>query len=206
MADQSEQLSRRAVFRGALGVAVLGAGAGAGAALAGCGAAEKPGVTTGPYGVAVWAITYRGTIHPDQRDRGPARAGWPAAGYDVAAGVDFVPHLAEHAPVDLDGQRTVLLGHSAGGHLATWAASRSQLEEDQVGAHPTVKPLGCVSMAGVYDLIPAHQARDYVSAATAGHDPAELSVVANADHNSWTVPDHPAWSVARGHVLELVGL
>ena len=62
------------------------------------------------------------------------------------------------------------------------------------------------SLAGVYDLIPAHQARDYVSAATAGHDPAELSVVANADHNSWTVPDHPAWSVARGHVLELVGL
>lgn len=108
------------------------------------------------HGVAVWAIAYRGTIHPDQMELGPARSGWPVAGYDVAAGVDFVPHLAEHTSAEFDTARTVLLGHSAGGHLAAWAASRHKLAAGTVGADPKVHPVGCVAMAGIYDLVSAY--------------------------------------------------
>lgn len=325
MAENSSDLSRRAFFRGALGVSALGAGV----VLAGCATVEKLQLntdfrTTGPYGVselqtiaygsdadvqygmfavpvhgdgepvsdtvpvvvmihggswedasdmsymtdigtdlvshgvAVWSIAYRGTIHAGQSERGPARAGWPAAGYDVAAGVDFVPRLSEHTPVHLDERRIVLLGHSAGGHLATWAASRGRLESGRVGADPAVEPVGCVSMAGIYDLesafrqdsndrvealiggtpdekpdayreaspqdlvpigvpviacrggqdelIPAHQAEDYVSKARDEGDPAELAVIQGADHNAWTVLEHEAWALARGHTLRLAGL
>ncbi len=65
-------------------------------------------------GWAAWNVEYR-------RMGGGQGGGWPATFDDVAAAVD---HLAMvDAPVDL--QRVVLLGHSAGGHLALWAAGRS---------------------------------------------------------------------------------
>lgn len=65
-------------------------------------------------GHAVWNVEYR-------RMGGGQGGGWPATFLDVAAAVD---HLAAiPAPVDLG--RVTLLGHSAGGQLALWAASRA---------------------------------------------------------------------------------
>ncbi len=90
-------------------------------------------------GFAVWNVEYR---------RVGGEGGFPATFADVAAAVD---HLADiDAPLDLD--RVVTVGHSAGGHLAVWAAGRRVLPAEAVGAAPIVQPCGAVSQAGVLDL------------------------------------------------------
>src|SRR5207249_4156818 len=48
--------------------------------------------------------------------------------------------------------RVVAIGHSAGGHLATWAAGRAGLPADAPGAAPRVRITGVVAQAGVLDL------------------------------------------------------
>ena len=66
-------------------------------------------------GWAAWNIEYR-------RVGLRAGGGWPETGADVAAAID---HLAElDAPLDL--ARVAAVGHSAGGHLALWAAGREK--------------------------------------------------------------------------------
>jgi acetyl esterase/lipase len=71
----------------------------------------------GKAGIATWNVEYR--------SRGDVGGTWPGAGIDVAAAVRFVPELAERYPLDAD--RVVLVGHSAGGQLALWAAKQAQL-------------------------------------------------------------------------------
>ncbi len=72
--------------------------------------------------------------------------GWPQTLQDVA---DAIDHLADLA-VDLS--RVVAVGHSAGGHLATWAAGRSGFPAGAPGADPRVTLTGVVAQAGVLDL------------------------------------------------------
>jgi acetyl esterase/lipase len=50
-----------------------------------------------------------------------------------------------------------VVGHSAGGHLALWAAARHLLPADAAGAGPLVRPVAAVSQAGVNDLVAAHR-------------------------------------------------
>jgi acetyl esterase/lipase len=64
--------------------------------------------------------------------------GVPATLEDVGAAIDA---LADLDGVDLS--RVVTIGHSAGGHLAAWAATRTA---------PRVAVTGVVSQAGVLDL------------------------------------------------------
>lgn len=64
-------------------------------------------------GIATWNVEYRSLGVPG--------GGWPGTGGDVARAVEFVAEL----PVDHT--RVVLVGHSAGGQLALWAAKRAQL-------------------------------------------------------------------------------
>ena len=72
--------------------------------------------------------------------------GTPETFDDVAAAVD---HLAElDLGLDLDVAPVVTLGHSAGGHLAAWAASRQRFERWAGGVGVTA----VVSQAGVLDL------------------------------------------------------
>jgi acetyl esterase/lipase len=73
--------------------------------------------------------------------------GYPTTLQDVAAAID---HLATMKVVDT--QRVATLGHSAGGHLATWAAGRSELPVGAPGAGPVVEIAGVISLAGVVDL------------------------------------------------------
>ena len=73
--------------------------------------------------------------------------GWPATADDVAAGID---RLADVDGLDLD--RVVTLGHSAGGHLATWAAARGRFEPWAGGVDVT----HVISQAGVLDLSRAY--------------------------------------------------
>ncbi|SDJ06862.1 Acetyl esterase/lipase [Frankineae bacterium MT45] len=72
--------------------------------------------------------------------------GWPQTLDDVAAGIDLLAELADEFALDLD--RVVTVGHSAGGHLATWAAGRSVLP----GAEPRVRVSAAVAQAGVLCL------------------------------------------------------
>lgn len=117
----------------------------------GCWQADLPGVELMDYlaadlrhrGYAVWNIEYRRIGHPD--------GAYPGTFEDAAAGVDHLRTLA--APRKLDLGRVVFVGHSAGGHLASWLAARAGL--------PKASPLwmadplpvkGVVSLAGINDL------------------------------------------------------
>lgn len=82
-------------------------------------------------GWAAWNIEYR---------RVGNGGGAPATFDDVAAAIDKLAEL------ELDLSTVVALGHSAGGHLAVWAAGRD---------NPRVKVTAAISQAGVLDLVGA---------------------------------------------------
>jgi len=88
-------------------------------------------------GYTAWNIEYR---------RVGNGGGWPATLTDVAAAIDLL------ATLDVDGRHVAAVGHSAGGHLAAWAASRPNLPADAPGADPAVRLSGAVAQAGVLAL------------------------------------------------------
>ncbi len=90
-------------------------------------------------GLAAWNLEYR---------RVGSGGGWPETFEDIGAGVDALAGL--DAPLDLE--RVAAVGHSAGGHLALWAASRPTLPDGAPGAQPRVRVRAAVSQAGVLDL------------------------------------------------------
>ncbi|WP_432497498.1 alpha/beta hydrolase [Kineococcus gypseus] len=73
--------------------------------------------------------------------------GWPTTFTDVATAVDLAARAAAEA--GLEGVPVALVGHSAGGHLAFWAAARHRLPAGAPGADPLVRPVFAASMAGV---------------------------------------------------------
>jgi len=82
--------------------------------------------------------------------------GYPATLADVAAAIDVLADAglaaAREQGLDLDLSRVVTIGHSAGGHLAAWAATRSGQDAGSPGAAPAVTVSAVVSQAGVLDL------------------------------------------------------
>jgi len=99
-------------------------------------------------GWAVWNLEYR-------RLGIRSGGGWPATFDDIAAGIDHLGRLDE----PLDPMRAVAIGHSAGGHLAFWAAARPGLPADAPGGDPSVRLSGAVAQAGVVDLREAARLR-----------------------------------------------
>ena len=98
-------------------------------------------------GYAAWNLEYR---------RLGNGGGWPTTLQDVADGIDLLAVLAaDGSPLDVS--RVATLGHSAGGHLAVWAAARPGLPAGAPGADPAVRPSGALAQAGVLDL---HRAAD----------------------------------------------
>lgn len=94
-------------------------------------------------GVATWNIEYRRLGEPG--------AGWPGTYQDVGRGVDHLRRIAAERRLDLS--RVVIVGHSAGGHLAMWAASRAGLPaSSEIAAPGALKPRGVVDLAGLPDL------------------------------------------------------
>jgi acetyl esterase/lipase len=94
-------------------------------------------------GYAVWNVEYRKLGEPG--------AGYPGTFQDVATAVDL---LRTEAPkYDLDLRRVVAMGHSAGGHLALWAASRGRLPAaSPLHAADPLKIGAVISLAGIGDL------------------------------------------------------
>src|SRR5260370_23879587 len=76
-------------------------------------------------GYAAWNIEYRRV--------GDAGGGWPGTLLDVALATDYLRILAPTYELDL--QRGVPIGHSAGGHLALWLAAPQRI--------PRNNPLAC---------------------------------------------------------------
>lgn len=117
-------------------------------------------------GHAVWNIEYRRLGQPG--------GGWPGTFEDVAAAIDDLGSRPDDVPVDLD--RVILLGHSAGGHLALWGAARRGLPAGAPGAGPQVTPRAVVALAPVTDLARCAEAGlvDGTCAQLVGGTPAEV--------------------------------
>lgn len=93
-------------------------------------------------GYAVWA--------PEYRRVGQTSGGWPWTFKDIAQAVDRVGHAD---PELIDSARVALVGHSAGGQLALWAAGRSLLgkDDDLYDPAPFVAR-GVIGLAAITDL------------------------------------------------------
>lgn len=117
----------------------------------GCWRADLPGTELMDYmaadlrdrGYAVWNLEYRRIGH--------AGGGYTGTFRDVAAGID---HLRALAPqYGLDPRRVAVSGHSAGGHLALWAAARDRLPASSPLRVANPLPVrGVVSLAAIADL------------------------------------------------------
>lgn len=94
-------------------------------------------------GIATWSIGYR---RADE-----AGGGYPGTYRDVGVAIDRLREDAGRYRLDLS--RTVLVGHSAGGHLALWAASRDKLPAaSALRVDTPFVPRNVVAIAGVGDL------------------------------------------------------
>ena len=117
----------------------------------GCWLADLPGTELMAYlsddlrkhGYAVWSIDYRRI--------GEDGGGYPGTFADTAAAMEKLQHIAPAENLDL--RKVVTIGHSAGGHLATWSAARPRLAKTSPLAMQSPLPItGVVSLAGINDL------------------------------------------------------
>jgi acetyl esterase/lipase len=95
------------------------------------------------HGIAVWNVEYR---RVDEEG-----GGYPGMYHDIATAVDRL--RTEAVAHNLDLTRVAAMGHSAGGHLAQWAASRHRLPSSSPvwRADPLTIP-HVISLGGLADL------------------------------------------------------
>src|SRR5690606_17046242 len=93
-------------------------------------------------GLVTWNLEYRRVGDPG--------GGWPGTFHDVVNGSRY---LLDHADeLGVDRSRVVVLGHSAGGHLASWLASLVNVPPGSEIAAGSLPLLAAVPIAGVLDL------------------------------------------------------
>lgn len=117
-------------------------------------------------GYAAWNLEYRRIGEPG--------AGWPGTFQDVSDGIDHLAALKAEG-IDLDLERVVTVGHSAGGHLALWAAGPRTLLGGE--ALPRVRLAGAVGQAPAVDLKRVYDlgSSNRVAAELVGGSPAEAA-------------------------------
>jgi acetyl esterase/lipase len=94
-------------------------------------------------GIATWSIEYRRLGQPG--------GGWPGTYLDVGRAVDYLRTLAGQHQLDLG--HAVIVGHSAGGHLAMWAAARARLPAGSPLYMKDPLPVrGVIDLAGPVDM------------------------------------------------------
>jgi acetyl esterase/lipase len=94
-------------------------------------------------GYAVWSVTYR---RIDEEG-----GGYPGTFQDVGTAIDALRDQAEKHRLDLE--RVVFWGHSAGGHLALWAAARHKLPASSpLHSANSLRPRGVLSVGGFGSL------------------------------------------------------
>jgi acetyl esterase/lipase len=94
-------------------------------------------------GFATWNIEYRRI--------GENTGGWPGTLNDVGSAIDFLQTIKNEYQLDLN--RLITMGFSAGGHLAAWAALREHINPGSaIYTETPTKIYGCVSLAGALDL------------------------------------------------------
>ncbi|MFG3130264.1 alpha/beta hydrolase [Streptomyces tendae] len=106
-------------------------------------------------GLAVASVEYRRGAEGAAGDGpgGPVAGRWPDTFDDVAAALDALPELVRRQLPMADARRVVLTGHSAGGHLALWAAARHLLPADAPWRTERPAPLrGVVALAPIADF------------------------------------------------------
>lgn len=91
-------------------------------------------------------------LNVEYRRLGREGGGWPYTFDDVATAIDHLAGAELGAAAALDLDRVTLLGHSAGGQLALWAAGRPELPAGAPGAEPRVKASRVLALAPVCDL------------------------------------------------------
>jgi acetyl esterase/lipase len=94
-------------------------------------------------GIATWNVEYRRLGQPG--------GGWPETYLDVGRAIDQLRSIAQKYPLDLG--RVVLVGHSAGGHLAMWSAARARVPANSPVHMANPLPVrGVVDLAGPVDM------------------------------------------------------
>ncbi len=104
-------------------------------------------------GYATWNIEYRAV---------GTGGNWPTIFQDVGNAVDYARTLAQNYPVDAN--NVAVIGHSAGGHLALWAASRTILKNDsELYIENPLAVKGALSLAGIANVAGSHACRTATS-------------------------------------------
>jgi acetyl esterase/lipase len=117
----------------------------------GCWRADLPGLELMAYAAddlrqhdfAVWNVEYHRLGEPG--------GGYPGTFADIAAAAEELRAMATSYPLQLD--KVAAVGHSAGGHLALWAAARPHLPKSSALRRDHPLPITqVVSLAGIADL------------------------------------------------------
>ncbi len=96
-------------------------------------------------GFAVWNVEY-GRV-------GERAGGWPHTFDHIGEAIDYLGGFGDSSGDDaanalLDLDEVIVVGHSAGGHLALWLRTRADLGDQQ----PAVTPKAVVALAPIVDL------------------------------------------------------
>jgi acetyl esterase/lipase len=163
--------------------------------------AEYGRAHTGPLAEALSAAGFV-VCAPEYRRTGQPGGGWPGMFDDVAAAVDRLPALIAEATdglVSSDPGGVVLAGHSAGGHLALWAASRHNLPAGSRWHARESAWHGVVALAAVSDLAASYRKAlgHQAAAAMMGGTPAEVGDdrYFEADPSRLVPASGPVWLV-----------
>ncbi|MEE4217583.1 MAG: alpha/beta fold hydrolase [Xanthomonadales bacterium] len=117
-------------------------------------------------GFAVIALEYRRL--------GQKGGGWPGTFDDISLGLEFIASMEDPR---LDLSRAILVGHSAGGHLALWAAGRPLLEKTApLYREKLYMPQAVIGLAAITDLAAYSEGQNSCQQATSqlvGGSPAE---------------------------------